>query len=104
MPIGNLHIALEKKYGGIEEFKKQFNLAAMELFGSGWVWLIKNKEGKLEIVKTSNAGNPICEEKRPLLVCDVWEHAYYLDKQNKRAEYLEEFWKLVDWKKVSARY
>lgn len=104
MPIGSLHIALEKKYGGIEEFKKQFNLAAMELFGSGWVWLIKNKEGKLEIVKTSNAGNPICEEKHPLLVCDVWEHAYYLDKQNKRADYLEDFWKLVDWQKVSARY
>ncbi len=103
-PCGNLHSAIEKKFGNFEEFKRIFNLAAMELFGSGWVWLVKNSNEKLEILQTANAGNPICQDKTPLLVCDVWEHAYYLDKQNKRADYLEEFWKIVDWQKVSARY
>ncbi len=103
-PCGALHLAIEDKFGGLEEFKKQFNLAALSLFGSGWVWLVKDKMGKLEIVQTKNADNPICEGKTPLLVCDVWEHAYYLDKQNRRADYMESYWQLVDWKAVSERY
>jgi Fe-Mn family superoxide dismutase len=104
LPSDKLHSAIEKKFGSLEELKRLFKLAAMELFGSGWVWLVKNPNGELEIIQTSNAGNPICQDKTPLLVCDVWEHAYYLDKQNKRADYLEDFWELVDWQKVSARY
>lgn len=103
-PCGTLHLALGKKFGGFEEFKKQFNLAALSLFGSGWVWLVKDEMGKLEIMQTKNADNPICDRKTPLLVCDVWEHAYYLDKQNRRADYMEEFWQIVDWKAVSEKY
>lgn len=103
-PSGCLVHAMDKKFGGFEEFKKQFTLAAAGLFGSGWVWLVKDEAGKLEIIPTPNAGNPIRETKIPLLVCDVWEHAYYLDKQNRRADYMESFWKVVDWKKVSQRY
>ncbi len=103
-PCGCLKLAIEKKFGGLEEFKQEFTKAALGLFGSGWCWLVKDSEGRLEIIQTSNAANPICEGKIPLLVCDVWEHAYYLDRQNRRADYLEEFWKIVDWKKVSSRY
>lgn len=103
-PSGCLVHAMDKKFGGFEEFKRQFTLAALGLFGSGWVWLVKDESGKLEIIPTPNAGNPIRENKIPLLVCDVWEHAYYLDKQNRRADYVESFWKVVDWKKVSQRY
>ena len=103
-PSSGLLHAMDKKFGGFDEFKKQFTLSALGLFGSGWVWLVKDEAGKLEIISSPNAGNPIKENKTPLLVCDVWEHAYYLDKQNRRADYVESFWKVVDWKKVSQRY
>lgn len=103
-PCGCLHLAIEKKFGGFEQFKQEFTKAALGLFGSGWCWLVKDSEGKLEIIQSSNAANPICENKIPLLVCDVWEHAYYLDRQNRRADYLEAFWNIVDWKTVSKRY
>lgn len=103
-PSSSLLHAMDKKFGGFDEFKKQFTLSALGLFGSGWVWLVKDEAGKLEIISSPNAGNPIKENKTPLLVCDVWEHAYYLDKQNRRADYVESFWKVVDWKKVSQRY
>ncbi len=103
-PCGCLLIAIEKTYGSIETFKQEFSKTALGVFGSGWCWLVKDSQGKLEIIPTSNAANPICEGKTPLLVCDVWEHAYYLDKQNRRADYLDSFWNLVDWKSVSKRY
>ena len=103
-PEGNLLDAIEKEFGSYEEFKEKFTNAAVTLFGSGWAWLVKNKEGKLEIVQTSNAENPMRQDKTPLLVCDVWEHAYYIDKQNRRPAYLESFWNLVDWKKVEERF
>lgn len=103
-PEGKLLDAIEKEFGSYEEFKEKFTNAAVTLFGSGWAWLVKNKEGKLEIVQTSNAENPIRQDKTPLLVCDVWEHAYYIDKQNRRPAYLESFWNLVDWKKVEERF
>ena len=96
--------AIEKEFGSYEEFKEKFTNSAVTLFGSGWAWLVKNKEGKLEIVQTSNAENPMRQDKTPLLVCDVWEHAYYIDKQNRRPAYLESFWNLVDWKKVEERF
>ncbi|MCK9322317.1 MAG: superoxide dismutase [Bacteroidales bacterium] len=103
-PEGKLLDAIEKEFGSYEEFKGKFTNAAVTLFGSGWAWLVKNKEGKLEIVQTSNAENPMRQDKTPLLVCDVWEHAYYIDKQNRRPAYLESFWNLVDWKKVEERF
>ena len=103
-PSGGLLLALEKKFGTFEELKRQFTLSAMSVFGSGWVWLVKTQSGKLEIVQTANADTPICQYQTPLLVCDVWEHAYYIDKQNRRADYLDAWWKVVDWKTVSLRY
>ncbi len=102
-PEGNLLKAIEKKFGSFEEFKKAFSEAAATLFGSGWAWLVINQNGELEIVKESNAGNPMRSGKKPLLTCDVWEHAYYLDYQNRRPDYIESFWKLVDWNKVATR-
>ena len=103
-PSGGLLLALEKKFGTFEELKRQFTLSAMSVFGSGWVWLVKTQSGKLEIVQTANADTTIRQDQTPLLVCDVWEHAYYIDKQNRRADYLDAWWKVVDWKAVSLRY
>ena len=103
-PEGKLLDAIEKEFGSYEQFNEKFTNAAVTLFGSGWAWLVKDKDGKLEIVQTSNAENPMRQDKTPLLVCDVWEHAYYIDKQNRRPAYLESFWNLVDWKKVEERF
>jgi Fe-Mn family superoxide dismutase len=103
-PLGELKDAIDKAYGSFESFKELFSKAAATLFGSGWVWLVVNKEGKLEIVQTSNAANPMTEGKKPILTCDVWEHAYYLDKQNLRPKYVEDFWKVVDWKIIAERF
>ncbi|MDD2191280.1 MAG: superoxide dismutase [Bacteroidales bacterium] len=103
-PQGKLLEAIEKEFGNFEEFKTKFTAAATTLFGAGWAWLVKNADGNLEIVQTSNAENPMKQGKTPLLVCDVWEHAYYLDKQNRRPAYLEAFWQIVDWKKVEERF
>ena len=103
-PEGKLLDAIEKEFGSYDQFKEKFTNAAVTLFGSGWAWLVKDKDGKLEIVQTSYAENPMRQDKTPLLVCDVWEHAYYIDKQNRRPAYLESFWNLVDWKKVEERF
>ncbi len=103
-PKDGLKAAIEKAFGSVEAFKQEFNKAAATLFGSGWAWLVVDENGKLEIVQSSNAGNPLKIGKRPLLTCDVWEHAYYLDKQNARPKYIEDFWKVLDWKVVSERY
>ena len=102
-PTGELLEAICGKWGSFEDFKKAFSAAAAGLFGSGWVWLAEGEDG-LEIIATPNAGNPIRDEKEPLLVIDVWEHAYYLDKQNRRPDYIADFWKLVDWPGVCDRY
>ncbi|MCK9218937.1 MAG: superoxide dismutase [Fe] [Bacteroidales bacterium] len=102
-PIGILAEAIIKNFGSFGEFKEKYTAAAATLFGSGWAWLIKKNDGKLEIVQESNAGNPLKYGATPLLTCDVWEHAYYLDKQNLRPNYIADFWKLVDWKAVEAR-
>lgn len=104
LPTGALKEAIEKQFGSFDKFKEDFTAAAVGLFGSGWAWLVKKADNTLEIVQTSNAENPLTDNKTPLLTCDVWEHAYYLDKQNRRAAYLEDFWKIVDWQKMSARY
>ncbi len=102
-PTGKLLEAIIADFGSFEAFTEQFNQAAITLFGSGWAWLVQNQQGKLEIVQTANAGNPMKEGKHPLLTCDVWEHAYYLDYQNRRPEYVNGFWKLVDWQRVAER-
>ena len=102
-PNGKLLKEIEKEFGSFEEFKTKFTAASLSLFGSGWAWLVKNADGKLEIIQTSNAENPMKQGKTPLLVCDVWEHAYYIDKLNRRPAYLESFWLIVDWEKVVER-
>jgi len=103
-PEGALKSAIERDFGSLESFKEKFSNAAATLFGSGWAWLVKNADGKLEIIQTANAGNPLREGKTPLLTCDVWEHAYYLDKQNLRPAYIEEFWRVLDWGVVESRF
>lgn len=103
-PVGELKAAIDAKFGSFDAFKEAFSKAAATLFGSGWAWLVVNAANELEIVQTSNAGNPMRDEMKPLLTCDVWEHAYYLDKQNARPKYIEDFWKIVDWKVIWERF
>ncbi len=99
-PTGALAGAIARDFGGIAQFKEKFTNAAVTLFGSGWAWLVRNPDGSLTVETASNAGNPLKDGKRPLLTCDVWEHAYYIDYRNARAKYVEAFWKLVNWKFV----
>ena len=101
---GQLLVAINASFGSFDEFKEKFSVAAKTLFGSGWAWLVKKPNGSLEIVQTSNAANPLTEGLIPILTCDVWEHAYYLDYQNKRPDYVGNFWSLIDWEIVSGRY
>jgi len=96
--------AIARDFGSLDDFKKNFTDAATSLFGSGWTWLVLNLKGRLEIVKTENADTPIRHGQVPLLTCDVWEHAYYLDYKNARPDYLQAFWKLVNWKFVNEQY
>ena len=103
-PEGKLLEAIQHKFGSLEAFKEAFQKAATTLFGSGWAWLVVSKEGQLEIIQTSNAANPIRDGHKPLLTCDVWEHAYYLDYQNRRPDYVSEFWKILDWNVVEKRF
>ncbi len=102
-PSGAISEAILKNFGSFAEFKEKFSTAAATLFGSGWAWLVKKDDGSLAIVQESNAGNPMKNGATPLLTCDVWEHAYYLDKQNVRPDYIADFWKLVDWHAVAGR-
>ncbi len=103
-PKGGLAEAINRDFNSFGEFKEKFTKAAVTLFGSGWAWLIKNKNGQLEILQESNAGNPLRNGMTPILTCDVWEHAYYLDYQNKRPDYVRSFWDLIDWEIVAKRY
>jgi len=103
-PSDKLVAAIEAAFGSFDSFKDEFGKAAVSVFGSGWAWLVKDTEGKLSIVKESNAGNPMTRGLVPLLTFDVWEHAYYIDYQNRRADYVAALWDLVDWNVVSARY
>jgi len=96
-PGGALADAIKKSFGSLDEFKQKFSQTAVTTFGSGWAWLVKNAVGDLEIISTSNAGCPLTEGKTPLLTCDVWEHAYYIDYRNARPKYVETFWKIVNW-------
>lgn len=103
-PVGRLRQAIDNQFGSFDEFKRQFEEAGVGLFGSGWVWLAEDKEGQLHIVKTPNAGNPLTDGLIPLLTFDVWEHAYYIDYRNRRADALKAWWTIVDWDVVSSRY
>ena len=89
--------AINAQFGSVEEFRHQFTQVALNTFGSGWAWLIGNNDGKLGIVSTSNAETPLTRDRIPLLTCDLWEHAYYIDYRNARAEYITAFWKVLNW-------
>jgi Fe-Mn family superoxide dismutase len=96
-PTGALAQAIDTTFGSFAAFKEKFTAAAIGQFGSGWAWLVRNGSGGLEITQSSNAGCPLTEGKTPLLTCDVWEHAYYVDYRNARAKYVEAFWSLANW-------
>ena len=103
-PSGALANAITRDFGSFAQFKEKFTNAAVTLFGSGWAWIVKNNDGSLAIETASNAGNPLKDGRKPLLTCDVWEHAYYIDYRNARAKYVESFWKLVNWDFVSQHF
>ena len=100
-PVGDLLSAIERDFGTVDKLKAEFTEAALNTFGSGWAWLVLDPHGKLVVVSTSNAHNPLeMPGTKSLLACDVWEHAYYLDTQNNRASYLEHFWQVCNWESV----
>lgn len=103
-PAGKLVAAIDAEWGSFDAFKAAFNAAGAAIFGSGWVWLQADAEGKLSIGKYSGADNPVAHGLRPILTFDVWEHAYYLDYQNRRPDYLAALWQIIDWKIVEGRY
>jgi Fe-Mn family superoxide dismutase len=103
-PTGALAEAIRKTFGSFTTFKEKFTATAVGTFGSGWAWLVKNSDGTIAIESTSNAGNPMTAGKKPLLTCDVWEHAYYVDYRNARPKYVEAFWNLVNWKSVEGNF
>lgn len=103
-PAGDLRVAIDRDFGSFDEFKKKFTDAGVKLFGSGWVWLSSDPDGRLVITQESNAGNPMRQGLTPILTFDVWEHAYYLDYQNRRADALESLWDIIDWEAVQERY
>lgn len=102
-PTGELGKAIRRDFGNFENFKDEMTQAASTLFGSGWAWLAMDKNGKLTIVKEANGGNPLRQGMKPLLGFDVWEHAYYLDYQNRRTEHLANLWKIIDWQAIENR-
>ena len=103
-PNEKLTKAIDETFGSLDKFKEEFEKAAVAVFGSGWAWLVSDDNGKLSIEKESNAGNPITRGLKPLLTFDVWEHAYYLDYQNRRADQMKALWDIVNWNEVSKRY
>lgn len=103
-PTGALADAINATFGSFEKFKEEFSKCAVTTFGSGWAWLVKNADGSLALVSTSNAGCPLTAGQTPILTCDVWEHAYYIDFRNLRPKYLEAFWALVNWDFANANF
>jgi len=103
-PTGKIADAIKQSFGSFEAFKKQFNEAGSKRFGSGWAWLVRNKDGKLQVMSTANQDSPLMEELYPIMGNDVWEHAYYLKYQNRRADYLDAWWNVVNWNEVNKRF
>ena len=103
-PLGNVSDAINTTFGSFQDFKEKFSNAAATRFGSGWAWLVVNSEGELEVLSTGNQDSPLMEGKTPILGLDVWEHAYYLKYQNKRPDYIEAFFNLINWNKVEELY
>jgi Fe-Mn family superoxide dismutase len=103
-PSGELAAAIDKAFGSFDEFKKQFGQKAITTFGSGWAWLVKNADGSIALVSTSNADTPMTKGQKALFTIDVWEHAYYVDYRNARPKYVEEFWNLVNWDFVADNF
>lgn len=102
-PDGRLLDAIKTSFGGVDQLIAAFSKVALATFGSGWAWLVQRDNGELAVISTSNADTPLVGRDRPLLTCDVWEHAYYIDYRNARASYVEAFWKIVDWRVVASR-
>ncbi|MCW7554019.1 superoxide dismutase [Fe] [Endozoicomonas gorgoniicola] len=103
-PAGELAEAINKAFGSFDEFVAKFTDMAVNNFGSSWTWLVKNADGSVEIINTSNAANPLTTDQKPLLTCDLWEHAYYIDYRNVRPDYLKAFWALVNWEFAQTNY
>ena len=103
-PMGKIKAQIEKQWGSVDAFKAEFEAKGVGLFGSGWVWLSAQEDGTLVITQEPNAGNPVTKGLKPLLTFDVWEHAYYLDYQNRRAAHLQALWQIVNWEEIEARY
>ncbi|MCO6525475.1 superoxide dismutase [Snodgrassella sp.] len=101
---GALSKAINAKWGSFDAFKKAFDQVAASTFGSGWAWLVKTPAGELDLVSTSNAATPLTSTNTPLLTCDVWEHAYYIDYRNSRPNYLSNFWEIINWREVEKRF
>ena len=103
MPTGDLLFLIEQSFGSVYAMSEQMDNAAKTLFGSGWVWLAMDDDGKMQVLSLSNGDNPLRHDLKPILTIDLWEHAYYLDYQNRKAEYLKNFWLLVNWRVISKR-
>ncbi len=103
-PEGELADAINRDFGSFEKFMEEFSKAGATLFGSGWVWLVKDSRGGLDIVQESNAGNPLRKGLTPIMTMDVWEHAYYLDYQNRKPDHIKALWDILDWQKIGSRY
>jgi Fe-Mn family superoxide dismutase len=103
-PTGKLAEDINSTFGSFDAFKEKFEAAGLARFGSGWAWLIVNKSGKLEVISTPNQDNPLMDGNKPVLGCDVWEHAYYLKYQNKRGDYLKSWWNTINWSEVNKNY
>jgi Fe-Mn family superoxide dismutase len=104
MPKGAILDAINRDFGSFDAFKAEFEQKGVSLFGSGWVWLAADKDGKLIITQEPNAGNPVTKNMKPLLTMDVWEHAYYIDYRNRRAAHLQALWQIINWDEINRRY
>jgi len=102
-PSGRLAELIDRDFGSFESFHQEFSDAAVGNFGSGWTWLVQNPDGKLQVVNTGNAETPLTGDSKPLMTCDVWEHAYYIDYRNARPKYLDAFWQLVNWDFIASQ-
>lgn len=103
-PAGAILEAITQNFGTINDFREKFSEEAATLFGSGWIWLVKKDDGNLDIIKGQNAYNPLRDKKVPILTIDMWEHAYYLDYQNEKKKYIENFWEFINWNSLNLRY